>query len=259
VSPAPGRGGARVVVFAGAAVGLAVGRALAAQGARCAGLVLDAADPAGVNVELAGLHLAGEVRRVARRWSAEELGWLRGLAADWIVLAWWPYIVDREVITAARGGCLNFHPSLLPHGAGRNPNFWALVEGTPFGVTIHHVTEEIDGGDIAWQEPLPVTWEDTGATLHARAREAVAALFARHWLELERGEVPRHPQPAGARRYHRGGAMQAASVLALEERRPVREVLDLLRARTFEPHPAVRFEDAGKTYEVRISIREVKP
>jgi len=258
-SPRSERADASVVVFAGDAVGLAVGRTLAARGERCTGLVLDAADPKGVNAALAGLRWSDQVRPVGRRWSAEDLAWLRALAPDWIVLAWWPYLVDPAVIGAARDGCLNFHPSLLPDGAGRNPNFWALVEGTPFGVTIHHVTEVIDGGDIAWQAPLPVSWEDTGASLHARAGQAVVELFARHWDELKRGEVPRHPQPAGARRYHRGDAMQAASVLALDERRPVREVLDLIRARTFEPHPAVRFEDAGRTYEVRISIREVKP
>jgi hypothetical protein len=44
--------------------------------------------------------------------------------------------------------------------------------------------------------------------------------------------------------------------MVLDRRQTIREILDLLRARTFEPHPACRFVDGDATYEVRVTIRK---
>ena len=68
-------------------------------------------------------------------------------------------------------------PSLVRHGRGKDPNFWAIVEEVPFGVTIHHVNATTDGGDIAFQQEIAVTWEDTGATLYAKALVAMEELL----------------------------------------------------------------------------------
>jgi methionyl-tRNA formyltransferase len=64
------------------------------------------------------------------------------------VLAWWPKIISKEIIKRPNLGFVNTHPSMLPYNRGKHYNFWALVEQTTFGVSIHLVDEGIDSGDI---------------------------------------------------------------------------------------------------------------
>jgi methionyl-tRNA formyltransferase len=248
----------RLVLFAARAVGLRIGQFLAREGVRPVGLVLDALDSDGVNQDLVDTCQPESHLVVGKAWTAANADWLCGLEADWIVLAWWPYLLKPEVFGLAKQGCLNFHPSLLPNGRGKNPNFWALVEGTPFGVTIHHVNNSIDAGPIAWQRSIPVSWEDTAFTLYQKAQDALVDLFAVHWPDLCAGQVPREPHPMGPSPYHRAGAMESASLLELDRPTTLRQLLNHLRAREFPPHPAAQFKSEGRTYEVRISIKEVK-
>src|SRR5688572_5718887 len=93
-------------------------------------------------------------------YAEETVARLRAADLDLIMLAWWPNIIREPLISLPRLGVLNMHPSLLPHGRGKNPNFWAIVEGRPFGVTIHFVDASVDGGDIVFQREIPIGWED---------------------------------------------------------------------------------------------------
>jgi methionyl-tRNA formyltransferase len=178
------------------------------------------------------------------------------LALDTIVLAWWPFLVAAAERRLARRHFLNLHPSLLPHGRGKDPNFWALAEARPFGVTIHHVDDTIDGGDIAFQEPIATGWSDTGESLYRKAEAEIAALFARSYAAIASGAVPRMPQPPGGS-FHRRAELDPASRLDLDGSYRLRDLLNLLRARTFPPHPACRFEDGEDVFEVRVSIDKV--
>ena len=97
---------------------------------------------------------------------------------DVLILAWWPHLLIGPLLEVAPT-ILNTHPSLLPYGRGKDPNFWAIVEQVPFGVTIHHVDATTDGGDIAFQQAIAVSWEDTGGTLYSRALAAMEELLER--------------------------------------------------------------------------------
>src|SRR5262249_55294209 len=82
---------------------------------------------------------------------AETAAAIGALGGNIFILAWWPLILTRECLTLGQEVTLNLHPSLLPHGRGKDPNFWTIVERCPFGVSVHHVVDEIDAGDIAFQ------------------------------------------------------------------------------------------------------------
>jgi methionyl-tRNA formyltransferase len=176
---------------------------------------------------------------------------------DILLLAWWPHLLTGEQISFAREATLNFHPSLLPHCRGKDPNFWSIVERSPFGVTIHHVDESIDGGPIAFQKIIPVDWEDTGSSLYRKAQMQMLALLKESLPSIIAGEIPRIPQDpeSGSRHFRR--ELDPASRFDLDEKMCPRDLLNLLRARTFEGHPACRFSDFGATYEVRIEIRKI--
>ena len=67
---------------------------------------------------------------------------------DYFILLWWPKIISESIINIPKNGVINLHPSYLPFCRGKDPNFWAIVEQTTFGVTIHKVQPGIDDGPI---------------------------------------------------------------------------------------------------------------
>jgi methionyl-tRNA formyltransferase len=215
--------------------------------------------------DLAALYsMALPARLGARCLTWEELNTVAGAARarefdlDLMVLAWWPYIVRQPLLDLAKT-VLNMHPSLLPYCRGKDPNFWALVEGAPFGVTIHHVDTSIDGGAIAFQREIPYSWEDTGETLYMRGREAMIALFKDVYETMIAGGIPEIPQNPAQGSFHKRAELDKQSRLHLDQKMTIRTLLNLLRARTFSEHPACRFEDDGNIYEVRIAVTKIGP
>ncbi|MBL78448.1 MAG: formyl transferase [Nitrosomonadaceae bacterium] len=176
---------------------------------------------------------------------------------DLIFLAWWPEIIPDYIIQIPRIGVVNFHPSFLPYNRGKHYNFWTIVEGTPFGVTLHFVNEGIDSGDIIYQTAIEKTWVDTGGSLFLKAREAIITLFKEKYLDIVNNNYTRIPQNLETGKFHFAKELEPASQIHLDKTYSARELLNLLRARTFKGKPACYFFDGGKKYEVRVSIEEV--
>ena len=177
---------------------------------------------------------------------------------DFMFLTWWPKLLPKYLIDVPRIGAINLHPSLLPHNRGKHYNFWSIVEGTPFGVTLHFVDQGIDSGDILFQFPIPKTWEDTGGSLYRKAKSAIVALFKQRYLDIVEGRYSRVPQDLAKGIAHYASELDPASEILLHRSYEAMELLNLLRARTFYGRPACYFCADGKKYEVRISISEVR-
>lgn len=173
-----------------------------------------------------------------------------------IYLAWWPRIIPDYIINAPKTGVVNFHPSLLPYNRGKNYNFWTIVENTPFGVTLHFVDEGIDSGDILFQTRIEKDWEDTGETLYLKAQQEIITLFKARYLDIMAGRYTRTPQNPEHGQIHYFKELDPASRIYLDKPYNARDLLNLLRARTFTGKPSCYFFDGDKKYEVRISIKE---
>lgn len=184
--------------------------------------------------------------------TAEQIRLLNG---NIFLLAWWPLILPRKFLTLGQSITLNLHPSLLPYARGKDPNFWTIVDENPFGVSIHHVTAEIDAGDVAFQRDIAYTWEDTGETIYQRAIATMIELFRDSYGRITNFDIPKDPQALASGTYHRRKDLDPRCLIDLDQRYTARELLNLLRARTFEPHPACTFVDGTEIYEVRVSIR----
>lgn len=102
---------------------------------------------------------------------------LHRLETRLIVLAGFLSVVKKEIIDAVGGNIINIHPSLLPRHGGKG--MWgmhvhrAVLEAgdTESGITIHYVTEEIDGGAILCQRRCPVMPGDTPESLAQRVHQ----------------------------------------------------------------------------------------
>ncbi len=81
---------------------------------------------------------------------------------DFIVLAGWLKHVPDAVVAAYRGRIVNIHPSLLPaHGGegmfGKRVHAQVIANGDSHsGITIHHVDEHYDQGEIIHQVKIAV-------------------------------------------------------------------------------------------------------
>lgn len=176
--------------------------------------------------------------------------------ADFLVCINFSYIFSREALAAPRREAVNLHTSYLPWNRGRHPNVWSIIEGTPAGVSLHRMTERVDVGPIYSQKHVPVQWTDNGKSVWLRLQKAAAELFQETWAGLEAGElVPRDQVGAGT--FHKAHELYSLNI-DLDRTYSARELLNVLRARTFPPHPGALFHDNGRTFSVRIEISEVE-
>lgn len=88
---------------------------------------------------------------------------------DLVVLAGFMRILTPAFVIRYHGRMLNIHPSLLPKYQGLNTHQRALDAGDQqHGVTVHFVTEELDGGPNVIQAVVPVFDGDDAVSLQQR-------------------------------------------------------------------------------------------
>lgn len=93
-------------------------------------------------------------------------------APDVIVLAGFMRILTANFVKHFQGKLVNIHPSLLPKYQGLNTHQRAIDAGDrEHGVSVHFVTEELDGGPVILQAKVPVFEGDTSDDLAARVHE----------------------------------------------------------------------------------------
>ena len=94
---------------------------------------------------------------------------IEDLKPDLVVLAGFMRILTADFTRYYEGRLLNIHPSLLPKYQGLNTHQRALDAGDDIhGVTVHFVTEELDGGPNAIQAIVPILDIDNAQELQKR-------------------------------------------------------------------------------------------
>jgi methionyl-tRNA formyltransferase len=181
---------------------------------------------------------------------------IEALGADLALSISLDYVLRPELISLFPGGVLNLHAAYLPYNRGQYPNVWSIVEGTPAGVTLHYVDAGIDTGDIVAQREVAVEPADTGETLFRKLEQASVELFRESWGEVRSGKAARRPQPRGAGTYHRTRDVERIDRIDLDRAYAARELIDVLRARTFPPHPGAYFIENGRKLYLRLQILE---
>lgn len=146
-------------------------------------------------VAVAAVQYALDVLQPATLRDPELVRHLSALRPDLIVVVAFGRIVPPELLAVAPMGGINLHPSLLPRYRGAAPIARAIAAGdTETGVTVLHLSEDLDAGDIILQRAVPIAPEDTTATLEPHLATEGAALLAEALRLLEAGQAPRLPQ-----------------------------------------------------------------
>ena len=102
-----------------------------------------------------------------------------------VVLAGFMRILSAEFVQRFAGKILNIHPSLLPKYPGLHTHRRVLAAREhEHGVTVHFVTEELDGGPPVIQARVPIVPSDDEVSLAARvqAKEHLIYPLAVQWF-----------------------------------------------------------------------------
>lgn len=110
-----------------------------------------------------------------------------------IILAGFMRILSDEFVNHYTGRLINIHPSLLPNFKGLNTHQRAIdAKHSKHGVSVHFVSNELDGGPVIAQAEVPVHSDDNAEALRLRVLEQehiiypqVTQWFAQRRLKLE--------------------------------------------------------------------------
>jgi methionyl-tRNA formyltransferase len=110
--------------------------------------------------------------------STEFLELVIGRNVDVIIVAMFPQLLLPPLLSLPRISVINYHPSPLPKYAGPQPTFWMLRNGeASTAVTVHTVTEVVDGGEILAQEIVDIGSSDTNGVLLQRLHHRAAVVL----------------------------------------------------------------------------------
>ncbi len=73
---------------------------------------------------------------------------------DLVISFGYRHIITKDLLDSSPRPVINLHIGFLPFNRGAHPNFWSFYENTPKGVTIHHIDEGIDTGDVCFQKEV---------------------------------------------------------------------------------------------------------
>jgi methionyl-tRNA formyltransferase len=105
-------------------------------------------------------------------------GPIQAVHADIMVVVAYGLILPQAVLNIPAKGCLNIHASLLPRWRGAAPIQRAIEAGdTETGITIMQMEAGLDTGPMLLKKALPITGDDTAATLHDRLADLGAAMI----------------------------------------------------------------------------------
>jgi methionyl-tRNA formyltransferase len=184
----------------------------------------------------------------------DTLNAIKALKPDIGLSVLFDYILKPRFLDMFPMGVINLHPAYLPYNRGAYPNVWSIIERTPAGVTMHYMDQRIDAGDIIARRPLPVEPTDTGETLYRKSEKACVDLFKEIWPILRSGAAPRIPQSTEEGRYHRARDVENVDYIDLDRAYTARDLIDIIRARTFPPYPGAYFIHGGRRVYLRLQL-----
>lgn len=214
---------------------------------------------------VAGLSCNSKIYNECKRWDIPQLPYededqiielIRKHDVTTLLLAWWPKIVKK--VNKLGINVINTHPSYLPYNRGKYPYYWAIVDGTPFGVTIHYVDEGIDTGNILWRKKIRVLPTDTGGSLYNASICSMKMLFLQHLDEIAHENFPSTtPQDQDHATAHHSREFEIEPITTDGMWLPM-DLLNDLRGRTFDNSWSGRkviIDD--KTYRISFKLTEV--
>jgi len=185
--------------------------------------------------------------------NAKTIERLKALKPDIGISAFFGYILKSSLIEVFPKGCFNVHPAYLPFNRGANPNVWSIIDNTPAGVTIHKIDEGVDTGHIVSQKRIALGINDTGKSLYRKLEQESVRHFEQVWPSL-RSQSYKLKAQNNKGTYHKLKDLEEIDEIDLEKRYQARHLLNIIRARTFNPYPGAYIKKNGKRIYLRLQF-----
>ena len=181
---------------------------------------------------------------------------IRPTAPDFLVSIYFDYILDHRFLTLPQKDAINLHPGYLPYNKGFYYYVWALVDGTPAGVSIHRMAGKVDSGEIISQKQVLIAPEDTGESIYRKHEDASIWLFKATWPTIANGTCKFYKQR------HRGTHKSLKYTRKFFQVDPYETVksIDLinrLRSLSFNREKGCTIKMNGKEYLIRLQLEEL--
>ena len=87
---------------------------------------------------------------------------IKKIKPDFIFVCGWSFLVAKSIFDLSNIAAIGFHPSKLPKDRGRSVLAWQIEEGyTETALTIFHLNEKVDAGDIIDQISISINNDET--------------------------------------------------------------------------------------------------
>jgi methionyl-tRNA formyltransferase len=164
-------------------------------------------------------------------------------------------MLPKSVWSMPEYGTFNLHGSLLPRYRGAAPINWAIIRGESVtGVTSFFIREEIDTGNILFQEPIEIGPDETAGELHDRMMHLGAAVVLKTVEAIAHGPVTAFPQDETL-------ASQAPKIFhetcAIDFNQNARDVHNFIRG--MSPYPGAYTSIEGQTLKILRCMPEEQP
>ncbi|MCX8492866.1 MAG: methionyl-tRNA formyltransferase [Chthoniobacterales bacterium] len=125
----------------------------------------------------------------------EAISWVRQLVPEVMVTMAYGRILPKELLEAPSLACLNIHASVLPRHRGASPIQAAIASGDrTSGVTIMHMAEGLDTGDVILEKSIPLARRETAGSLSEKLANLAPLALSEALERLSRGNAPRFQQ-----------------------------------------------------------------
>ena len=112
------------------------------------------------------------------------------IAPDLVVLAGFMRILTNDFTEALSGKLINIHPSLLPDYPGLNTHQQAIENGDLMhGISVHYVSNELDGGPIITQGALKIDPAQSESKLINRIHKIEHAIYPKVIADIVKGYI----------------------------------------------------------------------
>ena len=173
---------------------------------------------------------------------------------DFIVSVYWPYLMSPGIINKSLKGSINFHPALLPINRGWYPHVHSLLDGSPFGITLHSIDEGADTGPIWIQKEIEVDICMDAGHIHNLLQREMEKLFIENWPKISGGLIKPIPQDETKAKYHFKHEIENLDELDINRKIKIRDFINLLKARTFENRGFAYFIENNEKIYLQIKL-----